>query len=64
MATSTYRESAKIYTFTPRARTGTPLHRDETRSVTALKSVQPPVVDYHCWYHAEAIQDLPDPRKR
>ncbi|GLS20789.1 hypothetical protein GCM10007874_38060 [Labrys miyagiensis] len=64
MTTSTYRESAKIYAFTPRPRTGLIVHRDEARSVTELKNVRPPVVDYNCWYHAEAIQELPDPRKR
>jgi len=64
MTASTYRESAKIYAFTPRARTGPTLHRDDVRSVTALKSVRPPVVDYNCWYHAEAVQESTDPRKR
>ncbi len=64
MAASTFRESAKIYAFTPRARTAPVLHRDDPKSVVSMAAARPAVVDYHCWYHGEAIQDSGEPRKR
>ncbi len=64
MTTSPYRESAKIYAFTPRARTAPTFHREDPKSVVSLAAARAPVVDYACWYHAEAVQESHDPRKR
>jgi Protein of unknown function (DUF2735) len=64
MTASTHRESAKIYAFTPRERVTSGFYREDAKSVVSMAAARRPVIDYNCWYHAEAIQESPDLRKR
>ncbi len=54
--TGIHRESAKIYAFPTKMRNATDSFHETTGSVTELASKRMPVVDYHAWYHDEAIQ--------
>jgi hypothetical protein len=55
--TGIHRESAKIYAFPTKVRKVADRFHGTTGSVTELAPKRLPVVDYHAWYHDEAIRD-------
>ena len=57
MATSTYRESAKILAFPKGGRGNVVGFSSQLRSVVDFPAKALPVVDYEAWYHREAIED-------
>ena len=61
MTTSSHRESARIYAFTPRPRSPSNLLRQDGRAVIDLithKAPAMPVIDFgESWYHQAAIKD-------
>jgi hypothetical protein len=57
MATSTYRESAKIIAFPKGGRGNVVGFKNQLRAVVDFPAKALPVADYEAWYHREAIED-------
>lgn len=62
MAATTRQETAKVYMFPVRRRSGLDPRREEARGrAREVLSLSP--IDVDAWYHQDAVRDVPEPRK-